>query len=100
MSIVPFWKPSKETIEQSNIFKMMQKKGFDKYQDFWKWSVTNKEDFWASTIKNLNIQLVEHYTSIVDISKGVENAEWLKNTKLNIVDSCFQNDDDGTAVIY
>jgi acetyl-CoA synthetase len=100
MSIVPFWKPSKETIEQSNIFKMMQKKGFDKYQDFWKWSVTNKEDFWASTIKNLNIQLVEHYTSIVDISKGVENAEWLKNAKLNIVDSCFHNDDDGTAVIY
>jgi acetyl-CoA synthetase len=100
MSIIPFWKPTKETIEQSNIYKMMQKQGFEKYQDFWKWSVTNKEDFWIETIQNLNIQLAQNYTSIVDTSKGVENAEWLKNAKLNIVDSCFQNDNEAIAVIF
>ncbi len=94
------WKPSKKIIEHSNIFKMMQKKGLNKYQDFWQWSVTNKEDFWSETVENLNIQFTKKYTSIVDTSKGVEYAEWLKNAKLNIVDSCFQNDDDAIAVIF
>ena len=89
MSLEPFWKPSKEIIEQSNIFKMMQVHGFKKYEDFWKWSVTNKEDFWKETVLNLGIKLAQKYTSILDISKGVENPEWLKNAKLNIVDSCF-----------
>ncbi|WP_372745566.1 AMP-binding protein [Lutibacter sp.] len=79
---------------------MMQKKGLNKYQDFWQWSVTNKEDFWSETVENLNIQFTKKYTSIVDTSKGVEYAEWLKNAKLNIVDSCFQNDDDAIAVIF
>jgi len=79
---------------------MMQKLGFDKYQDFWKWSITNKEDFWKETVQNLNIYLNQNYTSILDTSKGVENAEWLKNAKLNIVDSCFQNDDDATTIIF
>ena len=100
MSKKPIWKPSKKIIETSNIYKMMQTNSFNNYQDFWKWSVTNKEVFWKSTIQNLNIQLAENYSTILDISKGVENAEWLKNGRLNIVDSCFQNEDEAIALIY
>jgi len=100
MSKKPIWKPSKKIIETSNIYKMMQTNSFNNYQDFWKWSVTNKEVFWKSTIQNLNIQLAENYSTILDISKGVENAEWLKNGRLNIVDSCFQNEDEAVALIY
>lgn len=94
------WKPSKKIIESSNIYKMMQQYGFDNYQDFWKWSVTNKEAFWEATVKNLEIKITQKYTSIVDTSKGVENAEWLKNGRLNIVDSCFQNEDNAIALIF
>ena len=100
MSKKPIWKPSKKIIETSNIYKMMQTNSFNNYQDFWKLSVTNKEVFWKSTIQNLNIQLAENYSTILDISKGVENAEWLKNGRLNIVDSCFQNEDEAVALIY
>lgn len=94
------WKPSPEIIEYSNIFKMMQLHGFKNYNDFWKWSVSNKETFWEETLQNLQIKLAQKYTSIVDISEGVENAQWLKNARLNIVDSCFQNDDNAIAIIF
>ncbi|NOR29180.1 MAG: AMP-binding protein [Lutibacter sp.] len=100
MSVKPFWKPSKEIIEQSNIYKMMQEHSFNNYDDFWKWSVTNKEDFWEATAQNLGIKLAKQYTSILDISKGVENSQWLKDAKLNIVDSCFQNSDESIAIIF
>ncbi|WP_456376075.1 AMP-binding protein [Lutibacter sp.] len=100
MSVKPFWKPSKKTIEQSNIYKMMQEFGFKKYKDFRQWSVSNKEDFWEATIQNLGIKLNSKYTSILDTSKGVENAAWLNNAKLNIVDSCFQNEDNATAIVF
>ena len=42
---------------------MMQQHGFDKYDDFWKWSVTHKEEFWAETVQNLGIQFQEKYKS-------------------------------------
>jgi len=100
MSINHIWKPSKISIEQSNIFKMMQEHGFENYDDFWKWSVTNKEIFWEATIHNLGIEFAQNYASIVDISEGVENAKWLKNAKLNIVDACFQNEDDSIAITF
>lgn len=100
MSINPIWEPSKEIIEQSNIFKMMQIHGFDNYDDFWKWSTTNKVTFWEETIQNLGIEFAQKYTSILDVSKGVENPKWLKNAKFNIVDSCFQNEENSVAIIF
>jgi len=100
MNLKPDWNPTKEIIKNSNIFKMMQKFGFDNYSNFWKWSVSNKEIFWEETLQNLNIHLNKKYTCILDTSKGVENAEWLKNAKLNIVDSCFQNKENATSILF
>lgn len=94
------WQPEAEVIENSNIYKMMLANGFDAYMDFWKWSASNKEDFWRQTVENLNIHFDKKYTSILDISKGVEQASWLKGAEFNIVDSCFQNDEEAVAIVY
>lgn len=100
MNINPIWEPSKEIIDQSNIYKMMQVHGFENYDDFWKWSVANKETFWEETIQNLGIEFAQKYTSILDVSEGVQNPKWLKNAKFNIVDACFQNEENSVAVIF
>jgi acetyl-CoA synthetase len=100
MTLKASWKPTENILKTSNIYKLMLQNGFQDYGKFWQWSVNNKEAFWSQTITNLPIKLKKKYTSILDISKGVENAEWLKNAKLNIVDSCFQNDKNATAVIF
>ncbi|MDH3321879.1 MAG: AMP-binding protein [Flavobacteriaceae bacterium] len=100
MKLKASWYPNPETIQNSNIYKMMLKNGFEKYEDFWKWSVDQKSEFWSQTISNLSIKLTKKYTSVVDVSRGVEQAQWLKGAQLNIIDSCFQNDDEATAVIF
>lgn len=94
------WKPSKNQIEKSNIGKMMQLNRFSNYDDFWKWSVKNKELFLEQTLEALKIKFHKKYTSILDISKGVENALWLKDAQFNIVDSCFQNANDAVSIIF
>ncbi|WP_298878302.1 AMP-binding protein [uncultured Polaribacter sp.] len=94
------WSPSKEIINNSNIGKMMQKHSFTNYDDFWKWTVENKTTFWEDTVSNLNIVQFKKYNQILNTDAGVENAKWLYGAKLNIVDSCFQNDDDATAIIF
>jgi acetyl-CoA synthetase len=92
--------PSKEIIQASNIHKIMQKLSLKTYAEFWEWSVKNKEQFWELTVENLEIQFSKKYSSIINIDKGVENARWLFESKLNIVDSCFNNSDNSVAVRY
>ncbi len=94
------WIPSENIVKSSNIFQMMDRIGVDSYKDFWKWSVQNKLDFWEETIAALGIVLDKKYSSIVDVSQGVENAKWLHGAKMNIVDSCFQNIDSASVIFY
>ncbi len=96
----PSWIPTQKIIDNSNIYQMMREKGFENYRDFWNWSVTNKEEFWEATVAKLGIVQTEKFTSILDTSNGVENAQWLKNSKFNIVDSCFQNNPQAIAIIF
>jgi len=94
------WHPSKTVIERSNIYRMMQRHQFNDYNDFWRWSVAHRTNFWEETIKNLNIVLSKKYKTVLDISDGVETPVWLKDAQLNIVDSCFKNKHKNTVIIY
>ena len=100
MTLKASWKPSNETIKNSNIHKMMLRNGFDDYEDFWKWSVNEKFEFWSQTIETLNINLKRNYSSVLSPSENTENSVWLKDAKLNIVDSCFQNNEDYPSITY
>ncbi len=100
MTLKASWKPSTETIKKSNIYQMMLQNGFDKYEDFWKWSVNEKEEFWSQTIEALNINLKHNYSAIISSVENVANSVWLKGAKLNIVDSCFQNNDEYPSITY
>ncbi len=79
---------------------MMQKHGFNTYIDFWKWSIEHKNEFWSETIDNLEIKLSKPFSTVLDLSKGVEEPQWLKDAQLNIVDSCFQNDTEAITIVY
>lgn len=94
------WTPDQAQIESSNIYKMMQAHHFTSYPDFWRWSVAEKESFWSETVDRLGIRFNQRFTKVLDVSEGVENAKWLLDAKFNIVDSCFQNTDETTAIIF
>ena len=100
MSIAPHWKPSKKVIEHSNIYKMMQKNAIDNYNDFWQWSVQEKENFWEQTVAELGIQFYQKFDAVLAVENGVETPSWLHNARLNIVDSCFQNSDDAVVIRF
>ncbi len=79
MTLKASWIPSDDVIKNSNIHKMMLRNGFTDYEDFWKWSVDKKPEFWSQTVDNLQLKFIKKYTSILDINNGVEQATWLKD---------------------
>ena len=94
------WYPQEDVLKNSNIYQMMRKNNIEAYQDFWQWSVDDKESFLEQTLELLGIQFYKHFSKILDLSKGVEQPIWLKGATLNIIDSCFQNSDDSVALIF
>ncbi len=93
------WQPTTDFIKKTNLFKVMQQHGFDKYEDFYRWSITEKNAFWDTTVKALDIQLKVPYSTVLEVS-DLEKPLWLKDARMNIVDSCFQAGSDALAIVY
>ncbi len=94
------WQPDREVIESSNIHRMMLRNGFSHYGEFWRWSVEHKADFWEQTLHNLGIRFEKKPDKMLDLSRGEEEARWIPGARLNIVDSCFQNEDSATVLMW
>ena len=81
--VAPAWIPSPDAAE-TNIEKMMRDRNFTEYDEFYKWSVSNSEEFWDACIKELDIKFDTPYNSVFELSKGVQHVEYLPGAKLNI----------------
>lgn len=94
------WLPDESNLQHANISQLMQSLQLNSYEAIHRWSVGHRAEFWEETIQKLNIKFEQPYEQLLKTSTGgVENPEWLKGGRLNIVNSCFQADADKTAII-
>jgi len=93
------WTPTDDFIRKTNLYKVMQNHGFDSYEDFYQWSITDRKSFWDATLKALDIKMKVPYSTVLEAS-DLEKPVWLKDGRMNIVDSCFKATPDNTAIIY
>jgi len=96
----PAWFPSKQQIQATNIAAFIKQLKLDSYPEFHTWSAQHRAEFWEMAIARLGIRLHEPYTQIVDLSGGVEFAQWLVGARLNIAESCFLAPLDHPAIIF
>ncbi len=79
-----FWYPPKELVENSNVKKFMDKYGFKTYKELVEKSCEDIEWFWSVAEKELNVHWFKKYDKVLDVSKGVEWAQWFVGGQLNI----------------
>lgn len=94
----PAWIPSKKIVQNSNIFKALKDLKRNDYDDFFSWSIEEREKFWDYTVKKLKIKQVKKYKKI--FSGTPQNPNWLVNAKLNIAESCFLASAKRPAIVF
>ncbi len=89
------WEPSEEWKRDTNFSRYLQflrrDKGlnFDTYDDLWKWSVTNLEDFWSSMWEFHRIQASAPYDRVLSKRK-MPGVRWFSGAKLNYAEHVFR----------
>ena len=83
------WEPSREWMEQTNVWQFMRKLGFSDREEFLRYSRENIEEFWARMVEQEGIEWFEPYGRVLDTSRGVEWSEWFLGGKLNIAWNCL-----------
>jgi acetyl-CoA synthetase len=82
------WVPTKAYIEQSNIWRFMQKHHIKDYKELIERSTEEIEWFWDAVVKELQIEFFTPYQKVLDISQGIAWAKWFIGGKINIAHNC------------
>lgn len=93
------WTPDKRFIQSTHLAQWMNQLSIPTVRGFHEWSCENKDLFWETIIEKLQIVFQKTFTTVCDLSKGVESPQWLMNAKMNIAESCFIADPQKTAII-
>lgn len=83
------WEPAREFIERANVWRFMQKLGFDDREAFLAWSRESNEEFWDAMVREAKIEWFTPYQRVLDASAGPEWAKWFVGGRLNIAHNCL-----------
>lgn len=79
------WEPTREQIEQTNVWRFLKKLGCKDRESFLRYSTEHLEEFWDACIRETNIEFFKPYEKVLDGSRGPEWARWFVGGELNIV---------------
>ncbi len=83
------WTPRPAWIRETNVWRWMQKLGFDDREAFLEWSREKPEEFWDQLAREVGIDWFAPYQQVLDTSRGVEWSEWFLGGRLNIAHNCL-----------
>ncbi|MEQ9104307.1 MAG: AMP-binding protein [Rhodothermales bacterium] len=79
------WSPNPDWISRSNLQAFMDRYGIPSLDALQERSVSQPEWFWDAVLKDLDIRFERPYSSVMDLSKGVEFPVWCVNGRMNII---------------
>jgi acetoacetyl-CoA synthetase len=68
------------------------------YDELWKWSVDELEDFWASIWDYFEVRAAEPYDSVLG-SRAMPGTEWFPGARLSYAEHVFRDRDDAEVAI-
>ncbi|MCM3601722.1 acetoacetate--CoA ligase [Robertmurraya korlensis] len=100
------WEPPQEMQMNTNVKKFMnwleENKGlkFETYNQLWKWSVTEIENFWAAIWEYFNILASRNYLEVLSGS-NMPDVKWFQGAMLNYAEHIFRNENaERPAIIH
>ncbi|SPF56115.1 acetate--CoA ligase [Candidatus Sulfopaludibacter sp. SbA4] len=83
------WEPSREFIEQTNVWRFIERLGFSDREAFLRFSREEPERFWDEMMREMGVEWFEPYRQVVDASRGPEWAQWFLGGRINIAHNCL-----------
>jgi acetyl-CoA synthetase len=84
------WTPTAAYIEGANVTRLARAHGLASLAELRERSVRDIGWYWDAVVRDLGLRFRTPYTRTVDLSAGIEHAEWFTGGELNIADACVE----------
>ena len=83
------WTPTEDVIECAQLTRFMKQIGVSDFDELYKYSIENVEQFTEEVLNFLDIKFDPPYKKLLDLSNGIEFPNWLEGAGLNITEMCL-----------
>jgi len=84
------WVPNADQIEQAHVVSLVRALGLKSFDELHQFSLENTADYWAGTLKFLDIRWSRPYESYVDLSRGAPFPHWFVGGRINWVETALR----------
>jgi acetoacetyl-CoA synthetase len=99
------WTPSSERIERATLTRYQRWLGetrglsFGSYEELWRWSVTELEQFWSSLVEFCDVRFDVPGSSVL-ASREMPGAEWFPDAHLSYAEHIFRGKDPSAVALH
>lgn len=96
---IPIWFPSDNEFKNSNIACWMSDLNLESYDEFHRWTIEQRAEFWQQAVDRLGIEFSNPPESVLDDTQGIAQTAWFPGATINIAECCFRADPDAVAIL-
>ncbi len=102
----PLWRPSADRVQNANITRFIrvvnEKYGLhlSDYELLYQWSISHREDFWASVWDFGGVIHSQPYKEVLQDSPSMIGAKWFIDARLNFAQNLLRFRDDREALVF
>jgi acetoacetyl-CoA synthetase len=99
------WTPSPERIERATLTRYQRwladtrDLSFGSYEELWRWSVTELEQFWSSLVEFCDVRFDAPGSAVLG-SREMPGAEWFPGARLSYVEHIFRGKDPSAVALH
>jgi acetoacetyl-CoA synthetase len=94
------WTPSTEAIDATELARFQRARGFDSYDELWRWSVDDLEGFWGALWEWCDVRASKPYDRVLG-RRTMPGAEWFPGAELSYAEHVFRGHaDDAVALVH
>jgi acetoacetyl-CoA synthetase len=91
------WTPPASLLERAEMGRFMRERGFETYEELWRWSVEDLDGFWGALWDRYAVG--ERGPNVL-VSREMPGAQWFPGTRLNYAEHALRGKrDDAIAII-
>jgi len=100
----PLWRPNPETAASSEMARFMRRCGerrglsFDGYEDLWRWSVQELEQFWSEVWEQCGVRASQPYEQVL-AERVMPGARWFTGARLNYAENLLERGRPGDLAV-
>ena len=87
-NVSELWHPTPDYVQRSRLLRFMQRHRIADYPALYDRSIGEMEWFWKAALEEMEIEWASPYTRVLDLSKGIQWAQWFVGGRLNLVHNC------------